>query len=61
MPRSRPRTFSHGARAVLALAATTLAACDDSSGGSEQQSVHAVGSSTVYPFAKLVAEQFGTP
>ena len=44
--------------AVLALAATTLAACDDSSGGSEQQSVHAVGSSTVYPFAKLVAENF---
>lgn len=44
--------------AVLALAATTLAACDDTSGGSAAQSVHAVGSSTVYPFAKLVAENF---
>ncbi len=44
--------------AALALAATTLTACDDSSGGSAAQSVHAVGSSTVYPFAKLVAENF---
>lgn len=43
--------------AVLALAATTLAACD-SGGSSAAQSVHAVGSSTVYPFAKLVAENF---
>jgi phosphate transport system substrate-binding protein len=43
--------------AVLALAATTLTACDDS-GSSAAQSVHAVGSSTVYPFAKLVAENF---
>lgn len=43
--------------AALALAASTLAACD-SSGGSDAQSVHAVGSSTVYPFAKLVAENF---
>ncbi len=42
--------------ALLALAATTLVACD--SGGSGAQSVHAVGSSTVYPFAKLVAETF---
>lgn len=42
--------------AVLALAASTLAACDN--GGSGAQSVHAVGSSTVYPFAKLVAENF---
>ncbi len=44
--------------AALALAATTLAACDDTGGGSAAQSVHAVGSSTVYPFAKLVAENF---
>lgn len=43
--------------AALALAATTLAACD-SGGSSAAQSVHAVGSSTVYPFAKLVAENF---
>lgn len=44
--------------AALALAATTLAACGDTGGGSAAQSVHAVGSSTVYPFAKLVAENF---
>lgn len=44
--------------AALALAATTLTACDDAGGGSAAQSVHAVGSSTVYPFAKLVAENF---
>ncbi len=43
--------------AVLAFAASTLAACD-SGGDSGAQSVHAVGSSTVYPFAKLVAENF---
>jgi phosphate transport system substrate-binding protein len=43
--------------AALALAATTLSACDDGS-SSAAQSVHAVGSSTVYPFAKLVAENF---
>jgi phosphate transport system substrate-binding protein len=41
--------------AVLALAAATLSGCD---GGPGAQSVHAVGSSTVYPFAKLVAENF---
>ena len=47
--------FTH----VLALAATaalTLTACD-SSGGS-RESIRAVGSSTVYPFAKQVAESF---
>jgi phosphate transport system substrate-binding protein len=44
------------AGAILALAATTLAACD--AGGGMRSSVHAVGSSTVYPFAKLVAESF---
>jgi phosphate transport system substrate-binding protein len=42
--------------AALALAATTLTACD--TGGSSAQSVHAVGSSTIYPFAKVVAENF---
>jgi len=42
---------------ALALAAATLAACD-TGGSSAAQSVHAVGSSTVYPFAKLVAENF---
>ena len=46
--------------AALALAAATLTACDSGSGSgaSAAQSVHAVGSSTVYPFAKLVAENF---
>lgn len=43
--------------AALALAAASLTACD-AGGGSGAQSVHAVGSSTVYPFAKLVAENF---
>ncbi len=42
--------------ALLALGAATLSACDG--GGSGAQSVHAVGSSTIYPFAKLVAENF---
>lgn len=42
--------------ALLALGAATLSACD--SGSSGAQSVHAVGSSTIYPFAKLVAETF---
>ena len=43
--------------AALALAALALSACD-SGGGASRNSVHAVGSSTVYPFAKLVAENF---
>jgi phosphate transport system substrate-binding protein len=42
---------------LMALGAATLTACD-SGDGSANQSVHAVGSSTVYPFAKLVAENF---
>jgi phosphate transport system substrate-binding protein len=41
---------------LLAICTATLSACDD--GSSAAQSVHAVGSSTVYPFAKLVAENF---
>ena len=44
------------AGAVLAFAAVTLSACEG--GGSMRTSVHAVGSSTVYPFAKVVAENF---
>ncbi|MDC0886651.1 substrate-binding domain-containing protein [Altererythrobacter sp.] len=46
---------------TLALAATAslaLAACGDTGAGSTRDSIRAVGSSTVYPFAKLVAEQF---
>lgn len=42
--------------AAAALCTATLTACD--AGSSAAQSVHAVGSSTVYPFAKLVAENF---
>lgn len=42
---------------AIALASFALSACD-SGGGSARNSVHAVGSSTVYPFAKVVAENF---
>lgn len=41
----------------LPLAALALAACDGGGGGA-RDSVRAVGSSTVYPFAKQVAESF---
>jgi phosphate transport system substrate-binding protein len=44
---------------ALAIASMTLTACDSGAGGGgSRTSVHAVGSSTVYPFAKLVAENF---
>ncbi|MFL0354961.1 substrate-binding domain-containing protein [Erythrobacter sp. GH1-10] len=45
---------------TLALAATlSLVACDSTGGGSStRESIRAVGSSTVYPFAKQVAESF---
>lgn len=55
MPHSISALLKTGA--ALALAAATLAACN-AGGASGAQSVHAVGSSTVYPFAKLVAENF---
>ena len=42
--------------AVLGLAATTLVSCD--TGGGSRDSIRAVGSSTVYPFAKQIAESF---
>jgi len=54
---SHHATFPVAAAAVLALASLGLAACDSGSGGA-RNSVHAVGSSTVYPFAKVVAENF---
>lgn len=46
--------------AIIALAATlALAACDSTGGGSgTRDSIRAVGSSTVFPFAKQVAESF---
>jgi phosphate transport system substrate-binding protein len=46
--------------AVLALAATSLTACDsqDSAGGESRDAIHVVGSSTVYPFATRISEIF---
>ncbi|HEY6814398.1 MAG TPA: substrate-binding domain-containing protein [Croceibacterium sp.] len=41
-----------------ALCAASLAACGGNAGGGTRESVSVVGSSTVYPFAKLVAENF---
>ena len=43
--------------AATVLVSLALSACD-SGGGNARNSVHAVGSSTVYPFAKIVAENF---
>ncbi|HEU4651625.1 MAG TPA: substrate-binding domain-containing protein [Croceibacterium sp.] len=42
----------------VALCAATLAACGGGAGDATRDSVKVVGSSTVYPFAKLVAENF---
>ena len=44
--------------ALAAGAALALSACDTSSGGGARDHIHAVGSSTVYPFAKQIAESF---
>ncbi len=43
---------------LLALCAATVAGCGGGSGSGTRDSIRAVGSSTVYPFAKLVAENF---
>jgi phosphate transport system substrate-binding protein len=43
---------------LAALCAVSLAACGGSGGEGTRDSVRAVGSSTVYPFAKLMAENF---
>jgi phosphate transport system substrate-binding protein len=43
---------------LAALCAASLAACGGTGGEGTRDSVRAVGSSTVYPFAKLVAENF---
>lgn len=44
---------------IAAIAALTLAACGSGgAGGAQRDAVRAVGSSTVYPFAKAVAEAF---
>ncbi len=42
--------------ALVSMAALSLVACD--AGGGSRDSIRAVGSSTVYPFAKQVAESF---
>ncbi|QFT76592.1 substrate-binding domain-containing protein [Erythrobacter sp. THAF29] len=45
--------------AFAALASLSLVACDNAGGGGDtRESIRAVGSSTVYPFAKQVAESF---
>src|SRR3546814_4749009 len=46
--------------ALLAVSALALAACNDqaSTGGGARDQIRVVGSSTVYPFTQLVAEQF---
>ena len=43
--------------ALAALSVLALTACGDAGGGS-RESIRAVGSSTVFPFAKLVSESF---
>ncbi len=46
---------------MAGLAALSLTACDgpgDKAGGASGQQIHIVGSSTVYPFTKAVAERF---
>ena len=44
--------------ACASLSVLALAACGQNSGGSTRDSIRAVGSSTVYPFAKAVSEAF---
>ena len=45
--------------AMAAVAALSMTACDGAgSGGGTRENIRAVGSSTVYPFAKAVAESF---
>lgn len=44
--------------AIAASALMALSACDESSGAGSRDQIKIVGSSTVYPFATAVAEQF---
>jgi len=44
--------------ALASLSAFALAACGSNAGGGTRDSIRAVGSSTVYPFAKAVSESF---
>lgn len=43
---------------LLGIATVALAGCNETAGGGSRDSIRAVGSSTVYPFAKQVAENF---
>ncbi len=43
---------------IAAVALLTLSGCDESNGAGSRDQIKAVGSSTVYPFATAVAEQF---
>ncbi|PWL25070.1 MAG: phosphate ABC transporter substrate-binding protein [Altererythrobacter sp. XM-24bin4] len=43
---------------LLAISSLALAACGEGAGGGTRDSIRAVGSSTVFPFAKQVAENF---
>ncbi|RGP42084.1 hypothetical protein BPTFM16_02395 [Altererythrobacter insulae] len=43
---------------LLAISALALTACGEGAGGGTRDSIRAVGSSTVFPFAKQVAENF---
>ena len=49
---------SFAAIGASAIAALSLAACGTNGGSSNREHITAVGSSTVLPFAKLVAEEF---
>ncbi|TRD11180.1 phosphate ABC transporter substrate-binding protein [Erythrobacter insulae] len=44
--------------AIALIASVSLAGCDSAGGGGSRDSIRAVGSSTVYPFAKQIAESF---
>ncbi len=44
--------------AFVAVSSLALAACGDAGGGGARESIQVVGSSTVFPFAKKVAESF---
>ena len=54
---SGTRTLGIQALGALAVAALSLSGCGDLSGGARTH-IHAVGSSTVYPFAKQIAESY---
>lgn len=50
--------MNRSALVITGLFCVTLAGCDSSNGAAARGQIWAVGSSTVYPFAKAVSEQF---